>query len=612
MCAISGIIGKNLNFSEININRILNSLKHRGPDFSSFVKLNSAILMHNRLSIIDINNRSNQPFFSEDNNLVIVFNGEIYNYLELKEELKNSYNFKTKSDTEVLLAAYYKWGRSFLDKLQGAFAFCIYDKKKKTAFFARDRFGQKPLFFWQNNKNLYFSSEIKGLLASGYKACANRAMWGRYLINADTDDTRETFFKDIIQLLPGQTAEYREDKLKIQTWYKLSEKINLEKNRDNYKKAKNKILELLYNSIEITSRSDARMSISLSGGLDSNLLMSLFSQKNFIKKFPAIYSINFGKSFSEKKQIEKSLFYLSKKCAHIEFYPTDFLDQIQSLIFSLESPAGGLMNCGLYKMYEEVSKKKIKVILDSTGLDEIFGGYEVHHLMFLNNLEKNNYDKFNKNINYFSKHWGIRKADIKKKMKNLKSGRFLSIDGYNLTKNIVEKDLLEEFLNSNFEENNIDIKKSLVNYIQNTKIPRNNRLKDRSSMAYGLELRLPFLEHKLVEYALSLPENFYFLFGRSKSILRDSVKGLMDNEIRLEKKFSIQTPQTNWLVLEPIKSFVDNIINSKSLESRNLFDIKLVKHEWKNFLKGSHPTSFFIWQIINCELWFRTFIDNKN
>lgn len=612
MCAISGIIGENLNVTDSNINKILYSLKHRGPDFSNFVKLKSAILMHNRLSIIDINNRSNQPFFSKDNNLVIVFNGEIYNYLELKEELKNYYNFKTKSDTEVLLAAYHKWGRSFLDKLQGAFAFCIYDEKKKTAFFARDRFGQKPLFFWQNNNNLYFSSEVKGLLASGYKPSANRALWGRYLINADTDNARETFFKDIIQLLPGEIAEYNDSKLKIQTWYQLSEKISSNNNQVNYKKAKNTILELLYNSIKITSRSDAKTSISLSGGLDSNLLISLFSQKNLIKEFPALYSINFGESFSEKKQTEKSLSYLSKKCTYVEFCPNDFLDQISSLIFSLEGPSGGLMNSGLYKMYKEVSKNNIKVIHDSTGLDEIFGGYELHHLMFLNNLEKNNYDKFNKNINYFLKHWGITEKNIKKKIKNLSRGKSLSIDGYNLTKNIVQKDLLKEFLNLNYEENNTDVKKSLIKYIQNTKIPRNNRLKDRSSMAHGLELRLPFLEHKLVEYGLNLPENFYFLFGRSKSILRESVKGLMDNNIRLAKKISIQTPQTNWLALEPIKSFVDEIINSNSLESRSLFDIKIIKNEWKNFLKGSNQTSFFIWQIINTELWFRAFIDNKN
>ena len=150
MCAISGIIGENLNVTDSNINKILYSLKHRGPDFSNFVKLKSAILMHNRLSIIDINNRSNQPFFSKDNNLVIVFNGEIYNYLELKEELKNYYNFKTKSDTEVLLAAYHKWGRSFLDKLQGAFAFCIYDEKKKQPFLQ-----EIDLV-----KNLYFSGKI--------------------------------------------------------------------------------------------------------------------------------------------------------------------------------------------------------------------------------------------------------------------------------------------------------------------------------------------------------------------------------------------------------------------------------------------------------------------
>jgi asparagine synthase (glutamine-hydrolysing) len=414
MCAISGIIGKNL--KDIDYKKILNSLKHRGPDASKFVKLDEAVLMHNRLSIIDINNRSDQPLYSEDNSSVIVFNGEIYNYLELHEELKNFYHFTTQSDTEVILAAYKKWGFHMLDKLFGAFAFCLYDKKKKEAFFARDRFGQKPIFFWKKNNNIYFASEIKGLIAAGYRPKENLNLWSKYLMNGETDNYNNTFFKDIFQLLPGEYGLYRDDNLIVKKWYSLSDRI--EKNNENidFDRAKEKILELLCSSIAITSRSDAKISLSLSGGLDSNLLLSLLKKMKLIKNNFKCYSVYFGKDFSEKKLINDSLGFLKMKTNYINFELEDLFKTIEPVIKSLESPSGGLMNCALYKLTKNAAKDKFKVILDGTGLDEAFGGYEKHHLMYLNDLKRKKSNQFFKNLELFKKNYNIKEELIYKKL----------------------------------------------------------------------------------------------------------------------------------------------------------------------------------------------------
>jgi len=608
MCAISGIIGKNL--KDINHRKILNSLKHRGPDASKFIKLDGAVLMHNRLSIIDINNRSDQPLYSEDNSSVIVFNGEIYNYLELREELKNFYHFATQSDTEVILAAYKKWGFHMLDKLFGAFAFCLYDKKKKEAFFARDRFGQKPIFFWKKNNNIYFASEIKGLIAAGYRPKENLHLWSKYLMNGETDNYNNTFFKDVFQLLPGEYSLYRDDNLIVKKWYSLSDRIEKNNEDIDFDRAKEKILELLCSSIAITSRSDAKISLSLSGGLDSNLLLSLLKKLKLIKSNFKCYSVYFGKNFSEKKLINDSLGFLRMKTNYINFELEDLFKTIEPVIKSLESPSGGLMNCALYKLTKNAAKDKFKVILDGTGLDEAFGGYEKHHLMYLNDLKRKKSNQFFKNLELFKKNYNIKEELIYKKLSNLESKSTLTIDGYNLTKNIISQDLFSYYKNDNVDFNdNINLKKSLIDYIQNTKIPRNNRLKDRTSMANSVELRLPFLEHQLIEYALSLPDSFYFAFGRSKSILRESVKGLMSDKVRLSNKISIQSPQNQWMKSKRFISYIEDIINSQKFKNRGLFSVSKIKNELKRFLTSSNQTSFFLWQIINTEKWFDEFID---
>lgn len=610
MCAISGIIGKNL--KDIDYKKILNSLKHRGPDASKFIKLDEAVLMHNRLSIIDINNRSDQPLHSEDNSSVIVFNGEIYNYLELREELKNFYYFTTQSDTEVILAAYKKWGVRMLDKLFGAFAFCLYDKKKKEAFFARDRFGQKPIFFWKNNNNIYFASEIKGLISAGYPPVEDLNLWSKYLMNGETDNYSNTFFKDVFQLLPGEYGLYSCNNLKIKKWYSLSDRIEKGNENITFDKAKKKILELLYNSIAITARSDAKISLSLSGGLDSNLLLSLLKKMNLVKNNFKCYSVYFGKDFSEKKLIDSSLDFLKMKTNYINFRLEDLFKTIEPVIKSLESPSGGLMNCALYKLTKNASKDKFKVILDGTGLDEAFGGYEKHHLMYLNELKRKKSNQFLKHLELFKKNYNIKEELIYKKLSNLESKSALTIDGYNLTKNIISEDLLSYYKNNNADFNsNINLKKSLVDYIQNTKIPRNNRLKDRTSMANSVELRLPFLEHQLIEYALSLPDSFYFAFGRSKSILRESVKGLMSNKVRLSNKISIQSPQNQWMKSKLFITYIEDICNSQKFKNRDLFSTSKIKNELKKFLSSSNQTSFFLWQIINTEKWFEEFIDKN-
>ena len=612
MCAIAGVISKNRKISDNEIRDLQKILNHRGPDSTDYYMNNEVFLLHNRLSIIDLDKRSNQPMFDEKKNICIVFNGEIYNYLELKKKLSEKYKFKTKSDTEVLLAAYIIWGEKMLHQLSGAFAFCIYNIKEKTVFIARDRFGQKPLYFLNNLNSFIFSSEIKGIISLGYKPEPNYLAWRSYLLDGSTDDTKETFFKNIYQLKPGEKAIFKRGNLQISRWYHLSENINLN-DKSNYKKD---LLSFLKKSIELNTRADVPVAISLSGGIDSNILMSMCYKHEILKYKPKCFSIYF-EDFSEKKLIENSTSKYNFDSTFINFSKNDLINIFEPLTWSLESPSGGLMNCGLAKLSNIVSKEKIKILLDGTGLDEGFGGYELHHLQYLMSLKNTDNNQFNRHMNLFVKNWGISEEKVNKKLKNLESSNAKTIDGHSLTNRTVLSENLNQLIDDREikkNETNVyndKVKSSLVDYIQNTKIPRNNRLKDRISMAQSVELRLPFLEHELLEYALSLDTKSYFLNGKSKSILRHVTKDYLDQRVRLNKKISIQSPQSEWLRSEKIKIFIEDNIFSKKFKERGIFNYKNVEKEWKNFLKGNFDTSFFIWQIISTEIWFNVFMDKN-
>ena len=348
--------------------------------------------------------------------------------------------------------------------------------------------------------------------------------------------------------------------------------------------------------------------------------MSLGIKKNIFNKNPNCYSVVFGNDFSEKDYINESTNLYKFKSNFINFSKEEFKNSINPMIWSLESPSGGLMNCALAKLCHQIKRDKYKIVLDGTGLDEGFGGYELHHLKYLANLQIENKKKFNFALKLFCENWKISEQKILDKLKYLQNIVPKTIDGYDLVNsNLISKSFSKDFSgNFEFEENKLKIetgdtvKDSLIEYIQNTKIPRNNRLKDRISMAFGLELRLPFLEHDLLEYALSLDTKSYFLNGKSKSILRFSVKNVVHNKVRSAKKFSIQSPQNIWLRSEPMKSYIDNMINSKKVEERGIFNVTNLKKEWQKFLNGEFETSFFIWQFINTEVWFQIFIDKKS
>jgi asparagine synthase (glutamine-hydrolysing) len=608
MCGIGGIVGRVDAQDRDRVARMIAIESHRGPDAGRLLSVPGAVLGHRRLSIIDLSDRGLQPMRSA-RDAWLVFNGEIYNYRELRTELAEHYQFTTDSDSEVLLAAWHRWGEGCLDHLNGMFAFCIFDSATRQAFFARDRFGQKPLFLSERSGRLLFASEVKSLLAAGVVARPNRSTWARYLSRASYDDTRETFFEDISQLMPGECATYDPVRgLRIKRYYDVAMFVTLAD--ISATEAARKTQDLLIDAARLHMRADVPVGVSLSGGLDSSALLACLDVAGELHAGVKCVSVDFGGDLTERPWIEAAARHHSLPFEILGYTPEAFRSDIRPLLWHLEGPIGGLMNCALVPVMAAARAAGIKVVQDGTGLDEAFAGYRNHHDLYLGLVLRSGAETSAHDLRAYCQNWNVSEEVARSAAERALSGAVTAIDGTIA----IRPELLAPSIVAHVQEEVPPstgdlLRDGLIDYLQVRKIPRNTRMKDRLSMAYGLELRLPFLDHRLVEFALSLPAAHYFTHGRSKSIVREALAGAMDDTVRTAVKRSIQAPQGAWMRREPMRSYIASLIESESFSSRGFFDVPAVKAAFARFCSGEFDNSFFVWQWINVEEWHRMFID---
>ena len=611
MCGIAGILGRTEPADHARVAAMNAIQRHRGPDAGQVVVVPGAVLGHRRLSIIDLSDAGLQPMRGTDGRHVIVFNGEIYNYRELRAELAGDHHFVTGSDTEVLLEAWRRWGEGCLERLNGMFAFCVVDTVTGHAFLARDRFGQKPLFLHRDGGRLLFASEVKALLAAGVRAAPDLDVWSRYLVNASYDDDEGTFFAGVSQLVPGECAAWDPERgLTRRRWYRLAERVV--PRTLSVAEAAAEVRDIIVDAARLHMRADVPVAVSLSGGLDSSALLACLDLAGELSPKVACFSVDFGGDFSEARWFKAAAAHHDLSSTVLEYDNASFLAHMRPMMWQLEGPIGGLMNSALALVMAQAHYGGFKVIQDGTGLDEAFAGYRNHHNLWLGRLIASGAAGADRAVAEYAANWGTTPDKAREAALAELARPVTAIDGTVPTR----PDLMRpEFLARHAGERpGVDstgdaLKDQLVDYLQVRKVPRNTRFKDRLSMAYGLELRLPFLDHRLIELALSLPSEHYFLHGRSKSILREALAGAMDDAVRIAPKRSIQAPQGLWLRSEPMAGYVESLISSSSFADRGLFQVDKVKAAWAEFKTGKFDNSFFVWQWINVEEWFRTFVD---
>ncbi len=605
MCGISGIIGNN--WDDVQLKAMLDIQHHRGPDFSDcFINLNKyAGLGHNRLSIIDLSAAANCPMHDESNQLTIIFNGEIYNYIQLRKQLTH-YRFKSNSDTEVILAAYAKWGEGCTEKLIGMYSFAIWDENRQKLFCSRDRLGIKPFYYHLHDGQLIFASEIKSILATGINAEPNWNAWSDYLIHGYLDHNNETFFKNIYSLPAGTNLSFSDGKIKFSKYWDLPS-VTKEINNDPDLQSLDYIYSLFESVIKDHLQSDVPLSVNLSGGLDSAILALILDtqvENNGMFSFTSSFTDSTYVEFPMVKQLNLSNF---ESIRHITS-PQSIPQLATDLTWFQEAPFGGIPSIAYFDLHKTIRKYGGIVSLEGQGLDELFGGYEYAKNYYYADLVTSGKRH----------HHGIGselESIISQKLPSITrilNGQPLSLnhDGtQHLNKGVISKDLHSISPNapvfaSPYEDH---LRNVLYKDLMHTKLPRVLRMNDKLSMANGIELRVPFLDHRIVEFAFILPGESKIKNNEGKFILRRLAEHKSSIQWHNRPKNSIVTPQTPWLQND-LSEWVLDLIHSKSFKERGLFDHPSVDNAYRNFKNGNPPNSFYVWQWINTELWFKQLI----
>jgi len=609
MCGICGIYNFNGKpADESSVRKMMSEIKHRGPDDDGiFIKDNTG-LGFVRLSILDLSEAGHQPMLDSTGRYSMIFNGEVYNYLEIREELlSKGYRFKSKCDSEVVLYSYIEWGRECLNKFNGMFALVIYDSEKRKLFAARDRFGVKPFYYILDSNEFIFGSEIPAVRAILEKKIKqNDDVIFDYIVFNRTDQTENTFFENIKKLQHGGYIEIEDNVFRAGNWYNL--KDNLGKPFGNTEE----FSEMLDSSIGLRLRSDVPVGVCLSGGLDSSAIVSILL-KNYNKKdlntFSAVYDKE-GHRYDESEYIKEyrdslsNMFFVSPSSDSL-------MNDIDDFITAHYEPVTSTSHYAQFKVME-LAKSNVVVTLDGQGADELLAGYHYFFGIFFKELlKKARLFRLTSEIyNYTKNHrdlYGI------KAFLYFLSPSFIKTKARIMEKGYLNKSFYADRLKENVIVENIygadSIYEALINHFE-YKLEHLLKWEDRNSMWHSIEARVPFLDYRLVEKTLSMNSDFKIRKGTTKYILRESMKGILPEKIRLRKdKIGFNTPEDEWFRTPLFQKFIYDILDSQSFGDRGYFDSGKAKELYKKHLDKTINISRDIWKWINTELWFRKFID---
>ena len=606
-----GIVGFNWEDKKL-IESMANEISHRGPDDYGFYTDKNISLGHRRLSIIDLSKNGRQPMFNETESILVIFNGEIYNYLRLKEKLKQEgHKFASNSDTEVIVHGYESYGDNICSMLEGMFAFALWDKKRKRLLIARDRIGKKPIYYYFKNKKLIFASEIKAiLLDKEVKRDIDEQNLSNYLTLRYSSNDR-TMFKDIKKLEPGRYMIFQDNKIEIKRHYSLPEI------KERWPADEKRADELIEKAVKKRLMADVPIGVFLSGGLDSSAIVAYMARLGVkIKTF----SIGFNHKTDETAyaRIIADKF----KTEHYEIKAEeDIIRYLPEVVWHFDEPLADPAALPTFVLAKEVSKK-VKVALSGEGGDEVFGGYNPPNTLefmrkylfsklyplFFKKLSGNILKDLSYLFKYPKKQILLLAADIVKS-ENLSEAYkklfYLPFDDKDkeriLAENIKNKvDLKTEFDKYLSDENKLF--ENTYQYYFREWLPNDLLMKaDKMSMAHGLEMRNPFLDSDLIEYFSGIRDEHKI----KRELFRKVVGKILPDEIMKKKKQGFTLPISDWFTNE---KFFDRIKEQfKDLEKRKILnsdELNRIVNNPRGF-RNDHK----LWVLLNLELWFKIYID---
>ncbi|MBM4285844.1 MAG: asparagine synthase (glutamine-hydrolyzing) [Deltaproteobacteria bacterium] len=625
MCGIVGIMHLNAE-NQINtelLDRMVTVLDHRGPDDRGIYVDGPIGLGMTRLSIIDLPG-GRQPIFNEDHTLVIIFNGEIYNYKDLYHYLsQRGHCFRTRSDTEVIIHGFEEWGTEVVSHLEGIFAFAIWDKHNQLLFLARDHLGVKPLYYWESPYSLLFASEIKALLQNPEVERAINPVGLRNFLAYGHSIGPDTIFQRVKKLLPGHRllCGVRQPITLEQYWDVPWEEHPQESESISVKKIK----RLLEESVKMQLVSDVPLGVFLSGGLDSSCILSLMSRDmdTPVKTF----SVGFNKEgpfYDELTDASVAARHFHSDHQEIKATPKDFIDVLPKLIYHYDEPFADAAAFPTY-LVAKLASRHVKVVLTGDGADELFGGYLRYgmekRLRWLKYLPLGLIDGLASVFHPWASkrpRWQRGLLAVQAKDAAARAASWYLWFPDNMCQDILNSDFLEEIRGIDcFEQFRyyynraqtsdhlnrlmyVDLKTQMVDsYLEKV---------DKASMAVGVEARVPYLSRNLVETAFQIPSTYKIKHGRSKNILRKAMKGLIPQSTLHKPKHGFAVPLEQWL-RHDLKDFFAEILFDHHTRQRGIFNFATLERYYQAHISERGSFSTHLWFLLVFELWCRTFLD---
>jgi asparagine synthase (glutamine-hydrolysing) len=633
MCGITGIMAFNLigNINKINITAATMAISKRGPDFQDVYFDENVGLGHRRLSIIDTTSIANQPMWDENKRYCIVFNGEIFNYRELREELEShGAKFFSHSDTEVLLKLFIRHRKDALQKVNGFFAFCIYDKIEQSFFVARDRFGVKPLLFAFDDDKFLFASEMKSILAYGIEKTIDfESLYGYLQLNYIP--APHTIFKTVKKLLPGHFITVQRRDLKIERWYDIPyESEKAEANSLSYPDAKVQFHELLEASVKRRLVADVPLGSFLSGGIDSSVIAALAKRHK-----PDLHTFSIG--FRDEKFFDETE-YANLVAKHIQSEHTvfsltndDLYKHIHDILNYIDEPFADSSAINVYILSKE-TRKHATVALSGDGADELLGGYNKHAafqrlirkgwkeqlvpglLPLLKSLPQSRNNSFSNKVRQL-----VRFADGAKLNSKERYWRWAGYANEDQAMNLFNTETKEKFTRREYHSRKDDLLRIIPqNYTMNDilrsdmnmVLPNDMLMKvDLMSMAHGLEIRTPFLDYQLVNFLFSLPSDFKINKNMRKRILQDTFRDILPSQLYNRPKKGFEVPLLKWLRTEMKALIADDLLSTKFIEEQGIFHVPEIE-KLKLQLFSSNPGDVHarIWSLIVFQWWWKRYM----
>lgn len=618
MCGIVGVISGNGRVDPGVFQRMRDSFPYRGPDDADswFLDEKGIALGHRRLSIIDPRPSGKQPMVDEDTGNRIVFNGEVFNYLEIREDLKaKGYKFATGTDTEVILKAYREYGVDCLKHFNGMFAIAIWDMRLGQLFLARDRLGIKPLYYVNQGKEFVFASEVKAIKLYVSDLTVDPGLVDQYMTFGYVPGS-SSMLSQVKRLMGGEYAIYKDGKLSTFQYWDVDFSNEEDLGLDHYMESTK---ELLLDSINLRLRSDVPLGIFLSGGIDSSAVVSLLADKvqEPLKTFSVAY--NFGEQYNETRYARMVSEKFSTEHHEIFVEPSAFKDFVPEYVRLMDEPVTEAAAISLY-FVSKLAKDHVTVVLSGEGSDELFAGYDLY--------------RYNQNIERLRSLFGpafssllfggLSRLGVSPKIRKYASlismpfeKRYRGISTYDVS---VKPELYseeftselrsqggsqaEEYLENLFQRvQGKDIVSQMLYFDTKTWLVDDLLIKaDRMSMAASLELRVPFLDYRLVEHAAKIPTKYKIADGKGKFILKKIMEPYLPNEIIYRKKMGFPTP-LNLMFKGELKNYATDVLTSREAKVRQYFKPKIVSRYLDEHISGKHDHHRLLWQLLVLNEW---------